>query len=226
MADQKLSQLTTATLPLNNNDLFYVVQNTTSTSSTSQSIKFVDLSSQISPGGGSSITVLDKSVTATTVTNTASETTLYSATIAAQSSTGIVRFTIAGTWLNNTGSPATVIIKAKLGATTMFQNTSLSIGTNANIQTFHWEGMIANLNATNSQRISGLINIGGVVSPTTGVGGVNTANSGLTSYSIAAFAGTSAEDWTASLLLDFTVTLSTGSTNLTMTKEFAVVEQL
>ena len=52
MADQKLSQLTTATLPLNDNDLFYVVQNTTSTSSTSQSVKFVDLSSQINPGGG------------------------------------------------------------------------------------------------------------------------------------------------------------------------------
>ena len=52
MADEKLSQLTTATLPLNDNDLFYVVQNTTSTSSTPNSVKFVDLSSQINPGGG------------------------------------------------------------------------------------------------------------------------------------------------------------------------------
>lgn len=52
MADQKVSQLPTATLPLNDNDLFYVVQNTSSTASTSQSVKFVDLSTQINPGGG------------------------------------------------------------------------------------------------------------------------------------------------------------------------------
>lgn len=50
MADEKLSELTTATLPLNDTDLFYVVQNSTSSSSLSRRVTFVDLSSQVVTG--------------------------------------------------------------------------------------------------------------------------------------------------------------------------------
>lgn len=71
MADQKLTQLSAASLPLDSNDLFYIVQNTTSTSSTSASIKYVDLTGQITTGGISgtftpvnSITVVNGIVTA------------------------------------------------------------------------------------------------------------------------------------------------------------------
>src|SRR5512135_1493819 len=69
MADEKVSQLTAATLPLNDNDLFYVVQNTTSTSSTSQNIKFVDLSAQITSGTVSGLTLIERQVVTTSVTS-------------------------------------------------------------------------------------------------------------------------------------------------------------
>jgi len=52
MADQRLTQLSTATT-LANSDLFYVVQNVTGTDGSSAKITFQDLNSQITPGGGS-----------------------------------------------------------------------------------------------------------------------------------------------------------------------------
>lgn len=51
MADQRLTQLPAAILPLNPNDEFYVVQNTTGTTSRSSGISFVNLTSQITSGG-------------------------------------------------------------------------------------------------------------------------------------------------------------------------------
>ena len=52
MADQRLTQLSTATT-LANSDLFYVVQNVTGTDGSSAKITFQDLNNQITPGGGS-----------------------------------------------------------------------------------------------------------------------------------------------------------------------------
>src|SRR5689334_19528208 len=52
MADQRLTQLSTATT-LANSDLFYVVQSVTGTNGSSAKITFQDLNSQITPGGGS-----------------------------------------------------------------------------------------------------------------------------------------------------------------------------
>lgn len=50
--DETLPQLPSATLPLDATDLFYIVQQVTSTSSTSNKISFVDLSAQIGGGTG------------------------------------------------------------------------------------------------------------------------------------------------------------------------------
>lgn len=52
MADQRLTQLSTATT-LANSDLFYVVQSVTGTNGSSAKITFQDLNSQIGGGGGS-----------------------------------------------------------------------------------------------------------------------------------------------------------------------------
>ena len=58
MADQRLTQLSTATT-LANSDLFYVVQNVTGTDGSSAKITFQDLNSQITPGGGSAWVLAD-----------------------------------------------------------------------------------------------------------------------------------------------------------------------
>ena len=49
---EKLTQLTAATLPLDDTDYFYVVQQTTSTTSTSHYITFLDLTNEVIRRGG------------------------------------------------------------------------------------------------------------------------------------------------------------------------------
>ena len=52
MSSQKLTELSAATLPLEDTDLFYGVQQVTSTSSSSRAISFIDLTNQIILRGG------------------------------------------------------------------------------------------------------------------------------------------------------------------------------
>jgi hypothetical protein len=175
-------------------------------------------------GGVSGVSLIDKVVTAVTITNSALQTSLYSKSVPAQISTGIIRFTLDGTWFNNTGSNQTVVFKIKLGATTMWQDTSLAIGTNAGTFPFRMVGEIANLNATNSQRLTANVNIGAFGAPTTGQGGISISNSSLTSHVIVPIAGVAAEDWTSAKTLDITAQLSAANANFTVTRQFAMIE--
>src|SRR5574337_1274240 len=55
MANQKLTELPSASLPLGNSDLFYIVQQGTTTTPESFSITFHNLATSIVSGGGGSV---------------------------------------------------------------------------------------------------------------------------------------------------------------------------
>lgn len=177
----------------------------------------------------SSGTLLDFQPTQNIVSNVATEQTLYTYTVAGNTlgTTKALHLHLNGQWRNNTGSNATVRIKIKLGATTMWDAITGNIGTASATIPWFLDVELGNRGATNSQYVGGNTMVGAMGSPavTTGLGGFQVFN-GMSSMYMAVPSGTAAEDTTASLALAVTVTLSTNSTNLTISRELLTLELL
>jgi len=116
------------------------------------------------------------------VVNTTTETDILNGeiTLAALTSTNIVRVVVNGDYLNNSGGTSALTLGLKLGATTIWKETIVSAANSfasANRRPFLMRFVIANLGVTNSQQCTGLAQVGGEGAPTNGIGGA--ANGGL-----------------------------------------------
>lgn len=147
-----------------------------------------------------------------TIVNTVTETSIFSESIPANA-LGTARgllITCGGDLQNNSGGTASITLKIKLGATTIYDSgTSATMASNVTFRAWSLWFILANKSATNSQDMVGAFLLGGTASPpTTGVGGL--AASGPIMGPIK---GTAAEDTTSAKTLDVTITLSTASAN-------------
>lgn len=170
--------------------------------------------------------VLDRSVTQNDVVSTAAETTLYSFSVPGNvlDTQKMLRLTIYGDYLNNSGASRTIIVKVKYGATTLYADTSGSLAANATRHAFRMEFLLGNQNATNAQVLGGNICMS-TAGATTGLGDMATVAAATTGIDTDVY-GSSAEDSTAAKTLDITVKHSASNGSLSIRRQFAILEVL
>lgn len=125
--------------------------------------------------------------------------------------TSILKASIVGDYLNNSGAGSAMTLEVKLGATTIWKDTQPPTNTFASANRRPWtlDLQIANIGATNSQQMQGVLWVGSDVLPTNGIGTwVTTFGwAGLTNKVQAApIGGTSAEDTSSAKTLTINVT--------------------
>jgi len=155
---------------------------------------------------------LDTDSSAVSVSNTITETTIYSYTVSANElgTNKIVNGIIQGTYLNNSGANRTVRVRVKYGATTILDKTSGNLAANASTGNFQIQFYLANQNATNVQEAYMICSFesGANVS-------VNFDDRGV-----------AAIDSTSSQSLVVTVTLSAATATQTLLKRLATLNML
>ena len=169
--------------------------------------------------------ILNVQVTETDVTNTTSETDLFTYTVPGNTlgTNKALRVQIKADYLNNSGVNATVRFRVYYGATEMYQDLGATMTTDASRHPVLIELWLIPRNATNSQALGGYILQGVAGGATTGIGDLG--NDEILSDS--PLRGNDAsEDSTASKVLKVTVAHSAASTNLSIRKTYSVVELL
>jgi hypothetical protein len=86
----------------------------------------------------------------------------------------VMRLEMWGDYLNNSGSNRTLSLRIGIGATTLFNHTTLNIPTNANRRPWRLLCEFGNLGAKNLNWMSGLFVLGQMGTPATGAGALNT----------------------------------------------------
>lgn len=114
--------------------------------------------------------VLDRVIADTTIANTVAETTLYTKTVDHEDINGkVLRLTLGGTYLNNTGALSTPNMRVKFGSTTLINSAGSAFTANAAIRL--WEVTIwLTSRSTSAQELKGHQWFTGAVGITTGNG--------------------------------------------------------
>ena len=156
--------------------------------------------------------------TATTVTNTTTESSLWSFTLPANTlgTANGVHVKMFGTMVNNSGANRAYTISVKYGATTIFSDALANIGANAASRAWVIDLTLGAANATNSQTLIGTMSVSSTASATTGTGDLNSADT-ITQRT---FYGTSAEDSTADKTFNVTITFPANTSTQTWTRTF------
>ena len=163
--------------------------------------------------------LLNEAHATTTIANTTTETDLYSFALPTNLAAGdILRLSLRGDYLNNTGSGQGLTIKVKIGATTAITlaSSGTQFGTGTDRRDWHADVLIA-CEGTAAQRVY-----------TSVVVGMNTAaaiNAGST-FAMGNETGSATEDTTSAKTLAVTATLTTASANLEVTAKIAVLEKI
>ncbi|MBC7419903.1 MAG: hypothetical protein H7328_04165 [Bdellovibrio sp.] len=167
--------------------------------------------------------VVDRNMSAVPVTNTVTETAIYSYTVPAGmlgTQSGL-KLNLIGTYLNNSGANKTVRIRVKYGANVLFDDTSLNFATAATTRSYNLNIDLFNAGATNSQKMGGLSSFSNSAAPVAGVGDFTVTNV-LNSI----IYGTAATDSTLAQVLTVTVVHSVAATTVTMTNQMASLQFL
>ncbi len=145
----------------------------------------------------------------------------------------MLRATLVGDYLNNTGADRTFVLTVDLG-TTLLQKTvggagASSISASATRRPFRIEIEICNLGAANSQWSSMSVFLGEASSTGTGLGDLTnvvrpTANGGIHQFALVGANGAHSRDTTSAQTLAVYVTHSTASTSLSARLKYAIVE--
>jgi hypothetical protein len=166
------------------------------------------------------VAVQNVDVTATTVSNTAAETSVYGYSVpgGTLSTNHALRLTLIGTMLNNTGSLQAVTIKLYYGGNLILNSTGMDAATSSNGRSITAQFFLSALNATNAQVAQGRVMLSGASGNSTTMLGEGTVVNG-TNTSIAI-------DSTSSQTLEVKVTLGSASASLTYTLHVAYLEKL
>ena len=154
----------------------------------------------------------------TNVVNTVTETEIYSFQIPANTlgTNKAINLRMIGDLLSNAATASNYIIRIKLGATTMYQDGSVSYAVNAARAPFDCDLILANQGATNSQVLGGRFSFGAAAGATTGIGDLSS-----TLRVQGTLFGTAAEDSTTPLSLVITVENSQADANVSFRKQYA-----
>jgi hypothetical protein len=154
------------------------------------------------------------------IVNTAAETALFSATLPANTlgTDRAVRATIIGDYLNNSGANQTIRLRVKYGATTLYDDITAALATNAARRALRVEALLAAANSATSQALGGVVALSAAGGTTAGLGDL----AGVTVT--APLSGAAAENSATPLLFSVTVTHSAANANLSLRRLYAVVE--
>ena len=158
------------------------------------------------------------------VTNTVTETSIYSFSLPANTlATGrAVRLWIHGDALFNVVAVSSFTLKVKLGATTLYDDATVALANSATRCPVWFNFVVAANGAASLQTLGGRAAIGSRTGTTTGLGDLATdeVNAAAEVY------GTSAEDGTTALTLNVTITLDGATTTRSFRKQYACLEWL
>lgn len=166
----------------------------------------------------------DRSTSTVDVVSSAALTNLYSQSLGAGflSTDRMIRITVMGDYLNNSGSSQTLKIHI-YGTTDLWgDTTTATITASAVRREFLLQLLVANLGATNSQKISGTWTLSAATAGS--VAGIGDIDGGM--QHITAFGGTSA--WDTTVLQTFNIAAQHGASNanLSIRKKYAMWELL
>lgn len=171
--------------------------------------------------------VIDRATADLDIVNTTVETTLYSFAVPANAlgTNGLLRFTVFGDYLNNSGAGETMTLRIKFGGTTLYQDVTGSIAAATARRPFRIVGEIGNKGATNVQFLVAHWELGAAGSATTGIGDIGAGGAtGEIGQHVVASAGDAAIDTTLAATLDITIAHSVASLSISMRRKYAVLE--
>jgi hypothetical protein len=133
-----------------------------------------------------------------------------------------------GDYLNNTGSTQTFTLKVKLGGTTIFDDVTSTISSDADRNDWRLDILIANLGSASSQFTQGVLFWAGGVAAATGLGDLAGAESGLgaaNTHTVIPFGSNNVTSINTAVASAFAVTVAHGASNasLSMRLKAAVV---
>lgn len=164
------------------------------------------------------VAVLDRVIADTSITNTVTETTLYTKTVDHADINGyVLRLTLAGTFLNNTGGLSSPSLRIKFGSTTIITVNTLAYAASASLR--QWRiSLELTSRSTSSQELTG-------ADWWTGASGAVSSPSQAQS---AIFEGTATETTSGAGTKALAVTWQHDATsaNLTITLKTAILERL
>lgn len=169
--------------------------------------------------------VIDRQVTQNDVVNTLTETSFYSFSVPANvlDTQKMLRLTIYGDYLNNSGAGRTLTVRVKFGGTTYYNDVSGTLAASASRHPFRWEILVGNRNATNVQSIGGYLSMGVAGGATTGIGDMGTFATNTTGLETP-FYNDGAIDTTVAQTLEVTVKHSTNHASLSIRRQMAILE--
>lgn len=177
--------------------------------------------------------VYDRSTAAVDVVNTTTTTAIYSKSIGANhlSTDRMLRLTILGDYLNNTGVSRFFSLAVLFGGAVVFDDSSPDVDTSGNRRPLRICIEMGALGATNAQYLNGTLAIGAADAPSTGTGRLDagmTSDATLTvgeNY-MGTIAGSGTIDTTAAQTLEVRVSQSAASASLSFRKRYANLELL
>lgn len=137
--------------------------------------------------------------------STVTETDLISQSIGARAAGDLIRVRLWGDCYNESGGARTVLVKVKIGATTVITSTAVSLGSNAARREWYMDFDVI-VPTTATQQVAGFGSISGADSANMAWSAAGTFNT--------PFYGTATEDWTTAKTLAVTATLSANDANL------------
>jgi hypothetical protein len=166
---------------------------------------------RLNPGLTTGVVILDRDVTQAEVVSTVTETTVYTYSVPGGTlgTTKMLRLTLQGDVLNNTGVNRTNTVRVKYGGTTLAVFDAVALSTSASRRALYLSTVLAAQNATNAQTSFAWLVQGADVG-VTGADGQDTSGTGPT-Y---AMHNAVAEDSTTALAFVVTFELSAADANL------------
>lgn len=112
---------------------------------------------QVAPGTIGTPQILARSGTAVTVSNSTTETSLFSQTISSAAADTVYRFRASGDWLNSTGLAVSYRFRMYLATTALLDTSTLNLASNANRGQWNLEGFLYIITTTSERLAATLI---------------------------------------------------------------------
>ena len=156
------------------------------------------------------------------IVNTLAESTVFSATVPANTlgTDRAVRALLIADYLNNTLANQTLRLKVKLGATTLYDDITGALATNAARRAVRIEAVIAAQNSASVQSLGGSVSVSAAGGTTSGLGDL----AGVTVYT--PLTGVAAENSGNALTFAITITHSAANGALSFRRQYAVLESV
>ncbi|SRR5580765_1260645 len=172
-------------------------------------------------GMTSMVVIPDKAVTDNDITNTVTETDLYSILVPGNllGTNGALRISLYGIYSANAGTPS-LTIKVYYGTTIMFQDATFTMAAVTFNGAWKFELVLSAHNSVNVQEFTGVLSFGNRAAATTGNGDIGSTTPGPTHP----IEGTAAENSANALNFRISLTWSAANSSYHFTRKLATAE--